>query len=392
MRKYIAVPDELSKKLAGHESELFLEAVDETYLLKLNGISSKSRQNFTLRRLIIPSILAWFIGLIVFVSSQKSQIYFTGEALISVAHVSTIVGILSGFISFILAYRQTQHAQERQSWFTRSREIVTLSLTYSLVTLAATIIIFYIMRYTFSGVTFDPVTASFFVLAFSAIINYVLISSALSVKVSHLITMLFVTFIGGMLVAMALNNQRAWWQFNFSFLGTSEARGKWQFNFTMIFSGLILLTITDYLFSEFSRSNYYTKKSDIIRYVYYLIAILIACVGIFPANDYSWTMTVHNLSAFGIVGCIMLLIIALKWLLPDVSREFLVLSFITLGLLVLSAFLFLGVHYLSLTFFEIIAFVIAFIWLVMLINAIQDLSQSQRRWHLTLVDRTSISS
>ena len=50
--------------------------------------------------------------------------------------------------------------------------------------------------------------------------------------------------------------------------------------------------------------------------------------------------------------------------------------------------LFLGIHYLSLTFFEIIAFVIAFIWLVMLINAIQDLSQSHRRWQLKLVDMT----
>ncbi|MGO2925942.1 MAG: DUF998 domain-containing protein, partial [Pseudolactococcus laudensis] len=272
--------------------------------------------------------------------------------------------------------------------FTKMRETLTLSLTYSLVTLAVTVITFYIMRHTFSGVSFDPVTASLFVLAFSAVINFVLISSAVSVKVSNLIAMLFVTFIGGVLVAMALNNQRDWWQFNFSFLGTYEAKRHWEFNMTLIFSAFILLTITDYLFSEFSQSAYYTKKSTVVRFFYYLIAILIACVGIFPANSYSWTMTVHNLSAFGIVICIIVLILLLKWLIPDISKEFLVFSAITLGLLVLSAFLFLGIHYLSLTFFEIIAFVIAFIWLVMLINAIQDLSQSHRRWQLKLVDMT----
>ncbi|QIW58491.1 DUF998 domain-containing protein [Lactococcus raffinolactis] len=388
MGKYIEVPDTLAETLTGDEEELILEAVDNGFSIKLRSASDNNRQNFSLRHLLLPSLLAWLMGLMTFLLTQKSQISFTGDDLISVVHASTVFGILTGFVSFILAYRKTPHALARQSWFTKTRETLTLALTYTLVTLAVTVITFYIMRHTFSGVSFDPVTASLFVLAFSAIINFVLISSAVSVKVSNLIAMLFITFIGGVLVAMALNNQRDWWQFNFSFLGTYEAKRHWEFNLTLIFSALILLTITDYLFSEFSRSAYYTRKSAVVRFFYYLIAVLIACVGIFPANSYSWTMTVHNLSAFGIVVCIIVLILLLKWLIPDISKEFLVFSAITLGLLVLSAFLFLGVHYLSLTFFEIIAFVIAFIWLVMLINAIQDLSQSHRRWHLKLVDMT----
>ncbi|GAX47588.1 DUF998 domain-containing protein [Pseudolactococcus reticulitermitis] len=387
MGKYIAVPDTLAEILTDDEA-LILEAVDNGFSLKLESASDHNQQNFSLRHLFIPSLFAWLMGLMTFLVSQKSQISFTGNELISVANASSVFGILSGLVSFVLAYRKTPHARARQSWFTKMRETLTLALTYTLVTLAVTVIAFYVMRYTFNGVSFDPVTASLFVLAFSAIINFVLISSAMSVKVSNLITMLFVTFIGGVLVAMAMNNQRDWWRFNFSFLGTSEARTYWEFNLTLIFSGLILLTITDYLFSEFSRSDAYTKKSTVVRFFYYLIAVLIACVGIFPANDYSWTMTVHNLAAFGIVGCIMVLILLLRWLLPEISKEFLVYSAITLGLLVLSTFLFLGIHYLSLTFFEIIAFVIAFIWLVMLINAIQDLSQAHRRWQLKLVDMT----
>ena len=388
MGKYIEVPDTLAETLTGDEEELILEAVDNGFSIKLRSASDNNRQNFSLRHLLLPSLLAWLMGLMTFLLTQKSQISFTGDDLLSVAQASTVFGILTGFVSFILAYRKTPHALARQSWFTKTRETLTLALTYTLVTLAVTVITFYIMRHTFSGVSFDPVTASLFVLAFSAIINFVLISSAVSVKVSNLIAMLFITFIGGVIVAMALNNQGDWWQFNFSFLGTYEAKRHWEFNLTLIFSALILLTITDYLFSEFSRSAYYTRKSSVVRFFYYLIAVLIACVGIFPANSYSWTMTVHNLSAFGIVVCIIVLILLLKWLIPDISKEFLVFSAITLGLLVLSAFLFLGVHYLSLTFFEIIAFVIAFIWLVMLINAIQDLSQSHRRWHLKLVDMT----
>ncbi|WP_460058349.1 DUF998 domain-containing protein [Pseudolactococcus yaeyamensis] len=388
MGKYIVIPDSLAETLNGDEKNLILEATDDGFSIKLKDTSDTNRQNFTLRYLLIPSLFAWFMGLMTFLMSQKPQISFTAEDVISVGRASIVFGISTGFISFILAYRQTSHVQARRSWLTKIRETLTLAFTYTLVTLAVTAISFYMMRFTFNGVSFDPVTASLFVLVFSAIINFVLISSAMSVKVSNLITMLFVTFIGGILVATALNNQQDWWRFNFSFLGTSEATRHWEFNLTMVFSGLILLTITDYLFSEFSRSDAYTKKSTVVRFFYYLIAVLIACVGIFPANDYSWTMVVHNLAAFGIVGCIIILILLLKWLLPDISKEFLVFSALTLGMLVLSTFLFLGIHYLSLTFFEIIAFVIAFIWLVMLINAIQDLSQSHRRWHLKLVDMT----
>lgn len=324
MKKYIEVPDTLSEVLNGDEDDLILEAVDNGFLIKLKSASMSNRQNFSLRHLLMPSLFAWLMALMTFLITQKSQISFTGDDVISVAHASTVFGIFTGFISFILAYRKTPHARNKQSWLTKMRETLTLSLTYSLVTLAVTVMTFYIMRHTFSGVSFDPVTASLFVLAFSAVINFVLISSAVSVKVSNLITMLFVTFIGGVLVAMALNNQRDWWQFNFSFLGTYEAKKHWEFNMTLIFSALILLTITDYLFSEFSQSTYYTKKSTVVRFFYYLIAVLIACVGIFPANSYSWTMTVHNLSAFGIVICIIVLILLLKWLIPDISKEFLV--------------------------------------------------------------------
>ena len=273
MKKYIEVPDTLSEVLNGDEDDLILEAVDNGFLIKLKSASMSNRQNFSLRHLLMPSLFAWLMALMTFLITQKSQISFTGDDVISVAHASTVFGIFTGFISFILAYRKTPHARNKQSWLTKMRETLTLSLTYSLVTLAVTVMTFYIMRHTFSGVSFDPVTASLFVLAFSAVINFVLISSAVSVKVSNLITMLFVTFIGGVLVAMALNNQRDWWQFNFSFLGTYEAKKHWEFNMTLIFSALILLTITDYLFSEFSQSTYYTKKSTVVRFFYYLIAV-----------------------------------------------------------------------------------------------------------------------
>ncbi|XHB95214.1 hypothetical protein AAFF39_09050 [Lactococcus garvieae] len=88
---------------------------------------------------------------------------------------------------------------------------------------------------------------------------------AASVKISHLIILLFITFIGGIFLSMATNGQNAWWQYNFSFLGTGEAKNQWQFNFTMIFSALMLLTITDYLFMDFQKATCTISKSRLFK-------------------------------------------------------------------------------------------------------------------------------
>ena len=69
---------------------------------------------------------------------------------------------------------------------------------------------------TFVGVTLDRFTASFVAALFSAIV-FTFDSFAASVKISHLIILLFITFIGGIFLSMATNGQNGWWQYNFSF-------------------------------------------------------------------------------------------------------------------------------------------------------------------------------
>ncbi|GFH41771.1 ABC transporter permease [Lactococcus hodotermopsidis] len=392
MKKYIELPEEIARQLteevAGKENALILETRDDKFVIKLTDNVSGSRQNFSLHRLLIPSLLSWFAALIAFIMTKQEQIILTGDEIVTVGNVTLAFGAVTGFFSFLVAYIKSQHIKLKRHWLTKLRETLTLTVTYTLVILAIAAIIFYVMRHTFNGVSFDPVTASLFVLVFSAIMNYFMISAAVSVRVSDLINMLFTTSIGGIFLAMAMNSQKDWWQINFSFLGTARATDNWQFNFTLVFSALILLTITDYLFSEFSRSSYYTAKARVVRFFYYLLALLIACVGIFPANIGSWTRLVHNWAAYGIVMSIGVLILLLKWLLPDISKEFMIVSAVTMGLLILAAILFKGVHYLSLTFFEIISFAIAFVWLVMLINTMQEMTQADHRWHVKLIEKT----
>ncbi|BAV01963.1 DUF998 domain-containing protein [Lactococcus formosensis subsp. formosensis] len=382
MKKIIEIPDEVADKF---EQQNYKMSIEQNQIVLKSDAGQIDAQNFSLHYMLIPSLLSLIISLLTFFLSGHSQINFTGGRYHSVAGISMLCATIIGFATFLWVYAK-QNTSPQKRMLSRIRELVTISLAYTLIVFAIQALIWYILGMTFVGVTLDRFTASFVAALFSAIVFYFLILFAASVKISHLIILLFITFIGGIFLSMAMNGQNAWWQYNFSFLGTGEAKNQWQFNFTMIFSALMLLTITDYLFMDFQKSDLYNFKVKIVQAFYYVIALFIAGVGIFPAQ--SWTMTFHNASAYGIVLCIIILIVLSKYLLPKISKEFLSMSAIVFVALVTSAILFLKVHYLSLTVFEIIAFAISFTWLVLMINALQKMLHESSVYQVKIVQLT----
>lgn len=379
MKKIIEIPDDVADKF---EQQNYKMSVEQNQIVLKSDVDQLDAQNFSLHYMLIPSLLSLVISLLTFFLSGHSQINFTGGRYHSVAGISMLCATIIGFATFLWVYAK-QNTSPQKRMLSRIRELVTISLAYTLIVFAIQALIWYILGMTFVGVTLDRFTASFVAALFSAIVFYFLILFAASVKISHLIILLFITFIGGIFLSMATNGQNGWWQYNFSFLGTGEAKNQWQFNFTMIFSALMLLTITDYLFMDFQKSDLYNFKVKIVQAFYYVIALFIAGVGIFPAQ--SWTMTFHNASAYGIVWCIIILIVLSKYLLPQISKEFLSMSAIVFVALVTSAILFLKVHYLSLTVFEIIAFAISFTWLVLMINALQKMLHESSIYQVKVV-------
>ncbi|WP_285118492.1 DUF998 domain-containing protein [Lactococcus petauri] len=379
MKKIIEIPDDVADKF---EQQNYKMSVEQNQIVLKSDVDQLDAQNFSLHYMLIPSLLSLVISLLTFFLSGHSQINFTGGRYHSVAGISMLCATIIGFATFLWVYAK-QNTSPQKRMLSRIRELVTISLAYTLIVFAIQALIWYILGMTFVGVTLDRFTASFVAALFSSIVFYFLILFAASVKISHLIILLFITFIGGIFLSMATNGQNGWWQYNFSFLGTGEAKNQWQFNFTMIFSALMLLTITDYLFMDFQKSDLYNFKVKIVQAFYYVIALFIAGVGIFPAQ--SWTMTFHNASAYGIVLCIIILIVLSKYLLPQISKEFLSMSAIVFVALVTSAILFLKVHYLSLTVFEIIAFAISFTWLVLMINALQKMLHESSIYQVKVV-------
>ncbi|WZU00160.1 hypothetical protein MGH68_11120 [Erysipelothrix sp. D19-032] len=96
----------------------------------------------------------------------------------------------------------------------------------------------------------------------------------------------------------------------------------------------------------------------------------------------------HNRVVGYLVYLFIILIIAIKWLLPSVSKEFLRLSYILGGVLVIVCILFLGVHYFSLTTFELMAFVIAFSWLLLLMQYLINIINTHGKTFKVIIHTT----
>ena len=71
--------------------------------------------------------------------------------------------------------------------------------------------------------------------------------------------------ISGVLLAMATNSNKKWWQVNLSFLGTENANDAWGFNLTLILSAFIFFAFVDYLFVRHLRSVHNYDKLRILR-------------------------------------------------------------------------------------------------------------------------------
>jgi len=172
-------------------------------------------------------------------------------------------------------------------------------------------------------------------------------------------------------IAMAVNNQKYWWQHNLSFLGTNGAASGWQFNATLIFSALLMIALIDYLFVRLHEVFPKSRQLLVLRVLLTLTALDLGMVGVFPNNANSHAL--HDQVAVLLVYFIIALIVGVRWLLPDITKDFLYLSDGVGVALVVAALLFQVFGYFSLTAFEMMAFVLAFGWLLMLLDRIEAL-------------------
>ncbi|MGL4382232.1 MAG: hypothetical protein ACRCTA_00770 [Bacilli bacterium] len=134
-----------------------------------------------------------------------------------------------------------------------------------------------------------------------------------------------------------------------------------------------MIALIDYLFVILKRNLPDNKKLIVTQVLLVLTALSLAGVGIFPYRDIKFYQMMHNRMAGMLVFLIILLILTLKWAIPTISKEFMRFSYLIISLLIISIFLFLGIGYLSLTAFELVAFLLSFSWILMLLSNLQTM-------------------
>ncbi|MCT2881203.1 permease [Lentilactobacillus buchneri] len=365
-RRTLELPDALKAQLgvkSGEHVEVRIGA-DELKISTPKPVEVKKRR----WGMIILTFVMSCVFLGYFMVRKIYQVSLVGSE--SVATMVLLLTTLSGLMSFMVVFvrlkRQSGSAVESVSW----RNLPTVALAFALISFMLMAGLFWIAGRLFKGASFDLVTSTA-LFALMTSVEIQAINSLVPQLSSRLLTNIFIAVIvSGVILAMISNQNLYWWKHNLSFLGTNKAVDSWEFNLALFFSGLILLALVDYLFASLKRIFPKSRQLLVLRILLTLLAIDLGMVGAFPNN-----LEIHSLHtrlAGYLIFLILGLIFGIRWLLPDISTDFQHISWMIAAALLAGEILFQVVGYLSLTAFEIMAFLLAFSWLVMLFERLND--------------------
>nr|WP_241865029.1 DUF998 domain-containing protein [Lacticaseibacillus kribbianus] len=366
---------------ADAEMQLVVEG-DRVVIRPVAATRMRSRGLFLLWPLIVSAAVT--LGVYLYWVTQGYHILFLTGGDYSIASFAIALGLISGtllFAGFFIKNRNQaeDHLAPKLYW----RNLPAVLVAFAVILAAALVGLFWVFGQMFPGVSFDRLTAALVFMVFMTLANAFMVGAALTLNARSLTMLFTVVIIAGVVVSMAANGQRQWWQYNLSFLGTTMASNAWQFNATLLMSALLMIALIDYLFVLLHASYPKNWRLTALRTILTLIAVDLGLVGVFP-NDAAWHL-LHDEVAGMLVTMITILIIGLRWLLPGVTREFLWGSYAAGAILMALNLGFRIFRWPSLTAFEIQGFAIGFGWLLLLFNRIRALAAAGTvAWPVTI--------
>ncbi|MFL1695782.1 DUF998 domain-containing protein [Weissella kandleri] len=380
VKRVVDIPEELFNDLGlAQNSQLEIQNVNNQYVIKNDSVHEKKNEKFAFRYAMITGGLAVLIALGNFLFQHTKVVGLTGAN--SLTQITIYLGTFFGVIGFMVTLFQQR--KELRGGMRRWINLITLTIAYGLIGYVILALMMRLISSAFAGACLDIYTMSIIIGSFVGIMSYAMVVAGQRVQFERIISILIATLFGGVVMSMATNGSAGWWQHNFSYLGTNNVGNGWIFNFTLIFSALILLTILDYLFSTLNATIHGDWRLFILRVLFSLTAIAVGAIGLFPNNP-GLFHRIHDDIAQCLVSLVLVMIAAVRWLLPKASWEFLIVSYALAGGLVVSDILFSQLHYLSLTAFEMIAFGFAFTWLILLLQILRGLASTTDVFKVTV--------
>lgn len=257
--------------------------------------------------------------------------------------------------------QQSAPALRRLHWF----DIAALSLAHAIIALLGWVGLAAVFAAGFEGALLYSVTAAILVGAVMAITAYASFLSAVNITPMVLSIVLAAFLVVGTLASTLSASDPLWWQKNLSTLGISDDISSLTFNLTLIIAGVMVTTVAHYATAWLpTRTPAETRGRNLVRLALIVMGVMLACVGIFPVDEF---LEIHNLSATGMAIVYVVLVIALRSLVPSMPRVFLLLGYVFVAVIVVLATFFISGYY-NLTAVELVAFALIFAWLIVFLR------------------------
>ncbi len=329
----------------------------------------------------IPQIYFWWYSVLALVSAICFFIFMFNRHLrivplsgyYSIASASIILSAVCGTLLFAITFivqKVSKRGPSRSfSWRSLPPLIVACGMIIGFITLA----LYWLFGQLFKGLQFDLYTSTVIVFISVAVVDYLMINLAMTISPGVVTNLMTIMIVGGVGFSMLTNSNKNWWKHNFSFLGTNQNNTHLSFNITLMFSGLLLMILVDYLFVNLNH-KYQGWRVNTLRALMTALGACVGCVGLFPNNPRFHIL--HDRIAMWIVYIMLILIIAVRWLLPEVTNAFLKVSYTIGAVIAVDYLVFKAFTYLSLTAFELIAFILSFAWVLLLLQYVENLVQN----------------
>lgn len=246
-------------------------------------------------------------------------------------------------------------------WF----DVLALSIAHAVIALLGWTGLADVLEQSFIGAEVFMIPGALLFGVALALTAYVSFLSSVRMTPMLLSLVLAVFLVVGVITAMLSASDPQWWQENLSALGMTDDISALAFNLTLIIAGAIVTIVARYATSGLPAGTAEEQRGrDLVRYGLVLIGVLLACVGIFPVDEF---FLVHNTVATGMAVVYTVIVIGLPRFLPSMPRVFVILGWVYVGVIVVLG-VFFAVGYYNLTAVELVAGVLIFSWIILFLR------------------------
>lgn len=249
----------------------------------------------------------------------------------------------------------------RLHWF----DVAAIALAHAAIALLGWVGLADVLEQSFIGAVVFPLAGAILAGVAFALTSYVSFLSSVHLTPMLLSLVLAAFLVVGALASMLSASDPQWWKENLSALGMSDEASALAFNVTLIVAGALVTIIARYATASLpTATRQGLRGRTLLRLGLVLIGIFLACVGIFPVDEF---FLVHNTVATGMTIIFAAIVIGLRWLVPAMARVFLLLGYVYVGVIVLLG-VFFAIGYYNLTAVELVAAVLIFSWIILFLR------------------------